>query len=107
MINDIKKTILHNVPTTILLKIWKSYRPVRLMTYHTTWNKIFNPNCTSDYKDLPDFIDYGDGCPVDYRIPITVGKFAYWNPNRGHACTIRYSAWEIKDELNKREHISN
>ena len=36
---------------------------------------------------------------------IVVGKFAHWNPYKGHGCICSYSAQEVKNELDTREHI--
>lgn len=103
MTDEFKIYILKNVPTKILLKAFKTQRDCRYKdAYDEHWNLI------TDYELCPDFIDYGN-CEgeVDMRVKIIVPRFAYWNPNKGTSFTYYYSLYEVKTELNTREHIKN
>lgn len=93
MTKEFKKYVLENIPTRLLLGAYKRYRKFNAHE----WRDIIEGN-------------------IIYHIPvlvrnmyepvyIVVGKFAHWNPYKGHSCICLYSAQEVKDELDTREHI--
>lgn len=100
MTEEFKNWVLKNVPTKILLNAFKAQRNPRYKDcYDEHWNVV------SDYKLCPDSIVYSN-YEVDMRVKITVPKFAYWNPYKGHNCDCYYTLYEVKQELNTREHIN-
>lgn len=84
MTEDFKKFVLHNAPTKVLLRAFKHAR-----NYYTS---PFQPMEVSYDHDEP--------------VRIEVGKFASWNPYKGHGCTCEFTTTEVKHELDTREHIT-
>lgn len=100
MTNDFKIYVLKNIPTRLLLNAFKAQRDPRYkLTADKHWNRYDN------YEGCPDFVKYSD-YEVDMRIKIVVPKFAFWNPYKGHGCDCYFTAYEVKKELNNREHIN-
>ena len=85
---EFKKYVLKHVPTKVLLREFKSVR----IAHYLGW-----PTDSAFYID--------DDCWCDYTVRIVVGKFAFWNPYKGHSCICYFTQDEVKDELDKREHI--
>lgn len=86
--DEFKKYVLKNVPTKVLLREFKSVR----IAHYLGW-----PTDSAFYID--------DDCWCDYTVRIVVGKFAFWNPYKRHSCICYFTQDEVKDELDKREHI--
>lgn len=88
MTEEFKKYVLKNVPTKILLRKFKNVRHAYYLGYPT--------DISFDIDD----------CWCDFRVRIDVGRFAFWNPYKGHGCTCYFSQDEVKAELNTRENIN-
>lgn len=79
MTEEFRKSILKHIPTRLLVKAYIGRSEiVRVM---------------------------GEEFQYYEPIRIVMGKFAYWNPYKGHNALLEYNDKEVKEELDTREHV--
>jgi len=90
MTKEFRQYVLKHVPTKDLLAVFKR----QMHWIYRGW----------DVMDKIGEVDCGDW-GFDPSCKIIMGKFAHWNPYKGHRGECRFSLAEVKAELATREHV--